>query len=72
MRVKRALRLGSGSGVDSVMGDARLSLERELKSPDGPRRYHVLVVDAFSGDAIPDAFAHQRSGRHLYSPARSR
>jgi spermidine synthase len=35
-----------------VMGDARLSLESELKST--PRlRYNVLVVDAFSGDAIP-------------------
>ncbi len=35
-----------------VMGDGRLSLERELKSP-GPRRYDVLGIDAFSGDSIP-------------------
>jgi hypothetical protein len=35
-----------------VMGDARLSLERELKE-DGPQNYDVLVLDAFSGDAIP-------------------
>jgi hypothetical protein len=31
-----------------VLGDARLSLERE---PD--QRYDVLIVDAFSGDSIP-------------------
>lgn len=34
--------------VDVVLGDARLSLERE-----DPHGFHVLVVDAFSGDAIP-------------------
>jgi hypothetical protein len=31
-----------------AMGDARLSLEREE-----PQHYHALVLDAFSGDAIP-------------------
>ncbi len=31
-----------------VLGDARLSLEKE-----GPQEYDVLVLDAFSGDAIP-------------------
>jgi hypothetical protein len=34
--------------VEVVLGDGRLSLEREP-----PQRYHLLVVDAFSGDAIP-------------------
>ncbi len=33
---------------DVVMGDARLSLEREP-----PQKFDVLAVDAFSGDAIP-------------------
>jgi hypothetical protein len=33
---------------DVVLGDARLSLEGELA-----QRYQVLVLDAFSGDAIP-------------------
>jgi hypothetical protein len=37
---------------DVVMGDARLSLERELDE-EGPHRYDVLVLDAFSGDSIP-------------------
>jgi spermidine synthase len=35
-----------------VMGDGRLSLERELAS-SGSRRYDVLGIDAFSGDSIP-------------------
>jgi hypothetical protein len=35
-----------------VLGDARLSLERELAAA-GPRRFDVFVVDAFTGDAIP-------------------
>ncbi len=46
-------RMGKGHGrLEIVMGDARLSLERELKE-SGPRKFDVLVVDAFSGDAIP-------------------
>ncbi len=35
-----------------VLGDARTSLEEELAS-DGPRRFDLLFVDAFSGDSIP-------------------
>jgi hypothetical protein len=47
-------RLGRGSGsLEIVMGDARLSLERELNSVEGRRDFDLLVVDAFSGDAIP-------------------
>lgn len=33
---------------DVVLGDARLSLEREE-----PQAYHLIALDAFSGDAIP-------------------
>lgn len=33
---------------DVVMGDARVSLEREV-----PNAFDILVLDAFSGDAIP-------------------
>ena len=47
-------RMDGGEGtLDIVMGDARLSLERELAADRRPRGFHVLVVDAFSGDAIP-------------------
>ncbi len=35
-----------------VLGDARISLERELKETGG-QNFHVLVVDAFSNDTIP-------------------
>jgi hypothetical protein len=38
----------SAAKVEAVLGDARLSLEREP-----PQQYDLLIVDAFSGDAIP-------------------
>ena len=38
----------SRAQVSVVLGDARLSLEREV-----PQIYDVLVLDAFSGDAVP-------------------
>jgi SAM-dependent methyltransferase len=34
-----------------ILGDARIQMERELA--DGPENYDVIVLDAFSGDAIP-------------------
>jgi SAM-dependent methyltransferase len=40
------------AAVDFVVGDARLSLEREL-ARGGPRGYDVLAIDAFSSDSIP-------------------
>jgi SAM-dependent methyltransferase len=38
----------SGARIETVLGDARLSLERER-----PQNFDLLAVDAFSGDAIP-------------------
>jgi hypothetical protein len=38
----------SGAHTDVVLGDARLSLAVEP-----PQRFNVIVIDAFSGDAIP-------------------
>jgi len=38
----------SRAEVEVILGDARLSLEREPQ-----QNYDVLIVDAFSGDAIP-------------------
>jgi hypothetical protein len=38
----------SPATIDVAIGDARLTLEREE-----PQRYDLLIVDAFSGDAIP-------------------
>jgi spermidine synthase len=43
----------SRATVDVVLGDARLSLERELRDGIGSRAYDVLAIDAFTGDAIP-------------------
>ncbi len=42
----------SEAATDVVLGDARLSLEHELGRGDAAR-FDVLVVDAFSSDAIP-------------------
>jgi SAM-dependent methyltransferase len=38
--------------LDVAMGDARLSLERELQQGQ-PQNFDVLAVDAFSSDSIP-------------------
>ena len=43
----------SEADVAVVLGDGRLSLERELADPQNQRRFDVFVVDAFSGDAVP-------------------
>ncbi len=37
-----------GAKIDLVMGDARLSLERQE-----PQKFDLLVLDAFSGDSVP-------------------
>lgn len=42
----------SRAEIELVLGDARLSLERELKE-SGSRDFAVLVLDGFSSDAIP-------------------
>lgn len=41
-----------GANGDIVIGDARISLENELKRGD-LQEFDVLVLDVFSGDAIP-------------------
>lgn len=38
--------------IDIVLGDARLSMEHELAA-GAPQRFDILVLDAFSSDAIP-------------------
>jgi hypothetical protein len=40
------------AAVEMVLGDARLSLERELREGH-PGRFDVLALDAFSSDSIP-------------------
>ena len=45
-------RKDSPARIEIVLGDARISLERELQRSE-PQKFDVLVVDAFSSDAIP-------------------
>ncbi len=42
----------SKAQIDMVLGDGRMSLERELEE-GGSQQYDLLVLDAFSGDSIP-------------------
>jgi hypothetical protein len=44
---------GCAAKLDIIPGDARLSMEREIASQDAHQKFDVLVVDAFTGDAIP-------------------
>jgi hypothetical protein len=41
-----------GAHYEIRLGDARLTLRREI-AENRPQQYHVLVLDAFSSDAIP-------------------
>jgi spermidine synthase len=43
---------GSRATMEIVLGDARMSLESELIE-GGPRAFDLLVLDAFSSDAVP-------------------
>jgi hypothetical protein len=40
-----------GADVPIMLGDARLTMEREAKNKS--KQYDLIVLDAFSGDAIP-------------------
>jgi hypothetical protein len=42
----------SAAAIEVVLGDARLSLESELRAGHG-RDFDLLVLDAFSSDAVP-------------------
>ena len=61
-----------GGNYQIKLGDARLTLERELRA-GRPQRFHVLVLDAFSGDAIPVHLLTEEAFdvyvRHLSTPA---
>ncbi len=47
-------RMKEGNGyLEIVMGDARLSLGQQPSRREEGRGFHVIAVDAFSGDAIP-------------------
>jgi len=62
----------SPANVEIIPGDARLSMERELEQNE-PQGFDVLVIDAFSGDAIPVHLLTQEAFeiylRHLKKPS---
>jgi len=39
--------------VETVLGDARMSLEQELREHDDQAGYDLILLDAFSSDAVP-------------------
>src|SRR6185503_1221954 len=41
-----------GAAVETILGDARIVMEREIEEDPSPR-YDVLILDAFNGDAVP-------------------
>jgi len=43
----------SAADTRVVLGDARLSLDREVADPARRHSYDVLAIDAFAGDSIP-------------------
>jgi hypothetical protein len=45
-------RQDSGAQVDVILGDARVSMEREMERGES-QQFDVLAVDAFASDAIP-------------------
>lgn len=52
----------SEAAIETVAGDARIMLERELK--EGKKeKFHILVADAFSGDVIPVHLLTRESGQ---------
>jgi hypothetical protein len=59
---------GTPATTDVILGDGRLSMERELETGE-QHTFDIVVIDAFSGDAVPlhlltlEAFAVYR--RHL-------
>ena len=62
----------SSAGIGVVLGDARLSLEEEARRGD-LQKFDVLVLDAFSSDAIPMHLLTQEAfsvyEEHLRGPA---
>jgi spermidine synthase len=63
--------LGSYGKIETVLGDARLSLESEASRHEF-QHFDVLILDAFSGDAIPvhllTSEAMELYFRHLRGP----
>jgi hypothetical protein len=60
-----------GVKLDIVLGDARVEMRKAVKEKDNPHhndRYGVIVVDAFSSDAIPIHLITKEAIREVYLP----
>ncbi len=56
-----------GAKCETKLGDARLTMENELR--DGhPQHFDLLVLDAFSGDAIPVHLLTEEAFEKIYLP----
>lgn len=56
-----------GATVEIALGDARLSMERELKE-NRSQQFDVLALDAFTSDAIPIHLLTLEAVRDVYMP----
>ena len=52
LRISSPYLQDSLANIEVIIGDGRVSLIKELKET-GTQAFDVLVIDAFSGDAIP-------------------
>jgi hypothetical protein len=43
----------SAAEIDVVLGDARVSMAREINKDPTGQRYDLLILDAFAGDVVP-------------------
>jgi hypothetical protein len=56
-----------GAKCETKLGDARLTMENELRDSK-PQHFDLLVLDAFSGDAIPVHLLTEEAFEKIYLP----
>ncbi|HEY2883342.1 MAG TPA: hypothetical protein VGJ15_12930 [Pirellulales bacterium] len=56
-----------GAQCETKLGDARLTMENELRAGK-PQHFDLLVLDAFSGDAIPVHLLTEEAFEKIYLP----
>jgi hypothetical protein len=60
-----------GAHIDIALGDARVELKKAVQEEDNPRykdKYGIMVIDAFSSDAIPIHLITKEAIRDVYLP----
>ncbi len=56
-----------GGKCETKLGDARLTMENQLRDGE-PQHFDLLVLDAFSGDAIPAHLLTEEAFEKVYLP----